>query len=240
MTHKLIAKMSIILIAATIPTMGSATIISEDENNDTLALAQKLTNSVFSTGTDPTTGYGSDIYMFESIPWVSITSSDPDTTSGTNSFDYYSFTVYDGTTGYFDIDYGYDGEIMGSADTYLTLFDSTGVVLEERDDGSDGFQTDPDPGSIGALDGTSTYYYDPSFSYFFDQPGTYYLSVSLYNWDDSFPGQIIGPMALAPNDEYVLQVSLNPAPVPEPTTMLLFGTGLAGLLGSRIRRKKKA
>jgi PEP-CTERM motif len=28
-------------------------------------------------------------------------------------------------------------------------------------------------------------------------------------------------------------------PVPEPTTMLLFGTGVIGLVGSRLRRKKK-
>ena len=36
-----------------------------------------------------------------------------------------------------------------------------------------------------------------------------------------------------------LDVNSAPAPVPEPSTMLLFGTGLAGFIVNRIRRKKK-
>lgn len=50
-------------------------------------------------------------------------------------------------------------------------------------------------------------------------------------WNDA-PHNYVSPVYIVENNTYG-------TPVPEPATMLLFGTGIAGLVGSRIRRKKK-
>ena len=42
------------------------------------------------------------------------------------------------------------------------------------------------------------------------------------------------------NGNIAYNISTQPAPVPEPATMLFFGTGLVALAGFSIRRKKKA
>ena len=51
--------------------------------------------------------------------------------------------------------------------------------------------------------------------------------------------QSLGDESWAIDNVRVYADNSGPAPVPEPATMLLFGTGLAGLVGGRMRRKKK-
>lgn len=65
-----------------------------------------------------------------------------------------------------------------------------------------------------------------------DQTGFDELRVGAYGYDYTALGQ---EQSIA-IDDLAVQAT---APVPEPATMLLFGTGLAGLVGSRLRRKKK-
>ena len=77
--------------------------------------------------------------------------------------------------------------------------------------------------------------------------------IGSHTFDTSSAGSFIGVQFLTGFDKIVVASNgIDPngflaidnfkgaTHAPEPTTMLLFGTGLAGLAGSRIRRKKKA
>lgn len=60
-------------------------------------------------------------------------------------------------------------------------------------------------------------------------PGTSYYGSVLYFWTTSQFNCNITSMTMSPYT----------APIPEPSTMLLFGTGIAGLVVSKRKRKKK-
>ncbi len=62
--------------------------------------------------------------------------------------------------------------------------------------------------------------------------GLHLQGTDAYQW--SYTSNIYNPDSA----HMRLVVDYGTAPVPEPTTMLLFGTGLVGLLGNKIRKKK--
>ncbi len=78
------------------------------------------------------------------------------------------------------------------------------------------------------VDSTLRYGYTYNYSYNGGHPLGYGNGITTDFW-----------ITLSGLEAYTLS-SDNGESVPEPATMLLFGTGLAGLAGSRLRRKKKA
>ena len=99
---------------------------------------------------------------------------------------------------------------------------------------------------ISVLSGVNTYYITGRFDSSYDFSGTQtHRTAHLHEYN---PGGLESLSDLtgggwvfdtAGLDYIGAWVVADAAPVPEPTTMLLFGTGLVGLVGSRLRKKKK-
>jgi len=124
-----------------------------------------------------------------------------------------------------------EGTVAGTDAHDLWIFeigqDIEPTIVEISTDGNTWINVGSTSGGTGGID------IDP-----WVPSGSLYSSVRIT--DPNNPGYICAAWGGADIDA-VGAISSIPAnnPVPEPATMLLFGTGLAGIAGSRFRKKKK-
>lgn len=170
------------LVAALLGAIGpvKAFTLDEVEPNDTIATAQNI-NSNFSIDFDANIG-DTVSNTSTTIPHATING------TGDESFDNYSFTVHNaGDKAIFDIDFGSDG--LGFVDSFIRLYDSSGILLAQNDDNNTAF------GQLGSVSSLDSY-----LEFTFSAPGNYIIEVGRC---------CISPVASGAS--YQLQVSLENA-----------------------------
>ncbi len=191
-------------------TPTNAGFILEQEANNTLATAQSVDSGMTS----------------ESQAFIQDSTTLPHATvigTGDGTFDYFSFTVgAPGAQGIFDVDLALP---LFSFNPVLFLFSPTGALIATNDT------------MAGPVDSGSFLTTDPYLTHTFTQAGVYTIGVAQ---SGATAGQgILTGQGPAGGSFYLLNISVEDTAVPEPGTLILFGTGLAGVL-YRERRKRAA
>lgn len=152
----------------------------------------------------------------------------------------YSFDGNAGNVLSFDINILTSEYIGGAPDVVHIQLDSDFLLSAVIDTGVDYAVVDSFPVISGFYGGPLS---GPDSSSFLDgQVGWSQISTTLSTSGSHFLGFYVSDLFDANLDTALLvdniQLTSDVAPVPEPATMILFGTGIAGIVGARFRRKK--
>jgi hypothetical protein len=221
----MLAMMMALALGLWAPQLVSATSIVKFEPNDTGATAQNV-NGSFSLDFDTNINDIGNLNTSTTIPHVSIRA------TGDGSYDFYRFTSNGGTI-ILDIDSTPSGNVGSDNDTEIALWNAAGNLLLQNDD-SPIFDTGSSPG-VGFCLGTNCH----SIIQTAQVPGDYIVGVCRF--DCGFGNDfLITGAAISPEGSYTLHISTpqdtGTVPTPEPSTMFLLASGLAGL-GAYSRRR---